>query len=278
MMGSWAHGGQLGAGLSPIDETDDRTMNRVNALLEAARQLCERVESIRPRLIHESPLIEWAYNPLDYAWALHSAYIQRHGGGGAKTLLVGMNPGRGMGNTGVPFGCPVMVREVLGIVGLPVVGPSKTHPKRPILGLNDPEPETSGTRIWSELKRAFGAGNAAGAHVYIVNHCPLWMFSGDGCNITPDNLSKKEDAVIDLMQVCDEHLLTVAAILDAKRIIGVGRYAQHRCVSLFKSPPFRIDYVPHPSPRNRKANENGGADWRAAFRIALDLDPENGRP
>ena len=37
-------------------------------------------------------------------------------------MLVGMNPGHGMGNTGVPFGCP-NGREVLGIVDLPVEQP-----------------------------------------------------------------------------------------------------------------------------------------------------------
>ncbi|MEC9119548.1 MAG: single-stranded DNA-binding protein, partial [Candidatus Thermoplasmatota archaeon] len=93
-------------------------MNIVEQLLENADTLRVKANEIIPRLIKNSSKIEFAYNPLEYAWNPHSEYIRRHGGMGANILLVGMNPGHGMGNTGIPFGCPKMVREVLKITGL----------------------------------------------------------------------------------------------------------------------------------------------------------------
>ncbi|CAI8216154.1 MAG: single-stranded DNA-binding protein [Candidatus Poseidoniales archaeon] len=244
-------------------------MNVQHALLEAAERLRDLTEQLTPKLLDECDNIDWIYNPLIYAWAPHSEYIRRHGTQGAHTMLVGMNPGHGMGNTGVPFGCPKMVREVLGIVDLPVDQPPLIHPKRPIYGLEHPKPEVSGTRIWSALSEAFGTGNAPGKHVYIVNHCPLWMFNEKGTNITPDKL--RGPTADRLRNVCDEHLREVANILNSNVIIGVGRYAQRRVETIFQGSETEVRNVPHPSPANPFANRNGGADWRVAFRTVLGI-------
>ena len=75
-------------------------MNIVEQLLENADTLRKKANEIIPRLIKNSSKIEFAYNPLEYAWSPHSEYIRRHGGMGAKILLVGMNPGHGMGTPG----------------------------------------------------------------------------------------------------------------------------------------------------------------------------------
>ena len=72
------------------------------------------------------------YNPLDYAWAPHQAYLDAFGEGRGRVLLLGMNPGPfGMGQTGVPFGDVAMVRDWLGIAG-EVNKPANEHPKRPV--------------------------------------------------------------------------------------------------------------------------------------------------
>ena len=244
-------------------------MNTVEQLIENADELRKAANEIIPKLIKESSKIEYAYNPLDYAWNPHSEYIRRHGGMGAKILIVGMNPGHGMGNTGIPFGCPKMVREILEITGFDVGSPTITHPKRPIIGLEHPKPEVSGTRIWGTLSQIYGPRNAAASEVFIVNHCPLWMFNEKGTNITPDKL--RGSTADTLRNVCDEHLREVADILDSNVVIGVGRYAQRRVEAIFQDSKIEVRNVPHPSPANPFANRNGGADWREAFRSVLGI-------
>jgi len=243
-------------------------LNTVEQLIENADNLRINANKVIPQLIKNSSKIEFAYNPLEYAWNPHSEYIRRHGGMGAKTLLVGMNPGHGMGNTGIPFGCPKMVREILKIDGLEVGSPLNPHPKRPVLGLGHPKPEVSGTRIWGVLSEIYGPENATGAEVFIVNHCPLWMFDEKGRNITPDKLTGSVST--QLQKICDDHLRNVVEILQIKRVIGVGKYAQKRINQIFiNSHNLELDGIPHPSPANPFANRNGGEDWRKVFRNAL---------
>ena len=238
----------------------------MRAVREAAAALRDACDALIPDLIADCRQIDWVYNPLRYAWAPHAAWIDRFSGNGAKTLLVGMNPGHGMGNTGVPFGCPEQVRDFLGITDLPVGAPESLHPKRPVFGLDCPKAEVSGRRIWSALAERFGSPEAASEHVYIVNHCPLWMFNEAGQNITPDKLTGP--ASKRLKAVCDDHLRTVVEIMDIERVVGVGRYAQRQAEAILAE--VEIDWVPHPSPASPFANRNKGADWRAAFAAALD--------
>ena len=50
-------------------------------------------------------LVACVYNPLEYAWQAHEAYLSRYGSGKKRVLFLGMNPGPfGMAQTGVPFG------------------------------------------------------------------------------------------------------------------------------------------------------------------------------
>ena len=100
------------------------------------------------------------------------AFSAERGGLGAKTLLVGMNPGHGMGNTGVPFGCPEQVRETLKIRDLEVHQPPILHPKRPVYGLDCPKPEVSGRRIWSFLSELYGSPEEIHQNVYIPRWTP----------------------------------------------------------------------------------------------------------
>ena len=99
--------------------------------------------------------------------------------------MIGMNPGHGMGNTGVPFGCPEQVRDRLGITGLDVGAPATTHPRRQIQGLALARSRRSvvdgSGRCWGEIH---GDVDTIHAHLIIVNHCPMWMFDEEGRNIT----------------------------------------------------------------------------------------------
>ena len=242
-------------------------MKQMEAILEAARQLRDDASALIPELIADCKQIDWIYNPLEYAWSPHSEWIHRFSGNGATTLLVGMNPGHGMGNTGVPFGCPEQVRDFLGIVNLEVGQPPTLHPKRPVYGLECPKPEVSGRRIWTFLAEHYHTPEAISEHIYIVNHCPLWMFNEAGQNITPDKLTGK--AAKQLKEICDQHLRTVVDRMGITRVIGVGRYAQKQAATIFNE--IEIDWVPHPSPASPFANRNGGADWRATFAEVLGI-------
>ena len=160
------------------------------ALTELVRQsaikLKNACDDLIPILIKEQDKLNVIYNPLYYAWNPHNAYITRFSGNGAKILMMGMNPGHGMGNTGVPFGCPEQVREFLEIKNLLVEQPRMNHPKRTVIGLEQPKYEVSGRRIWGLLKEMFETPEKTSEYIYIVNHCPLWMFNEKGQNITPE--------------------------------------------------------------------------------------------
>ncbi|MCS5537866.1 MAG: hypothetical protein NZ770_07145, partial [Candidatus Poseidoniaceae archaeon] len=143
----------------------------MQTVLDAAASLSRDVREIAERTFASSKKVGLFYNPLEYAWEPHSEYIRRFAGLGAKTLMVGMNPGHGMGNTGVPFGCPDEVRTTLKIIDLKVEQPPVLHPKRPVFGLECPKPEISGRRIWGLLSELFGDAEEIHRNVYITNHC-----------------------------------------------------------------------------------------------------------
>ena len=73
-----------------------------------------------------------------------------------------------------------------------------------------------------------------------------------------------------LAEICDKHLENVVQILQIKRVIGVGRYAQKRINEVFiNGDGVELDGIPHPSPANPFANRNRGEDWKKAFKNAL---------
>jgi single-strand selective monofunctional uracil DNA glycosylase len=97
------------------------------ALVSAALTLRE---SLRPLRFAEP--VDYVYQPLDYAWAPHEAYLRRFGGQTKRVVFIGMNPGPfGMTQTGVPFGEIAAVRDWMGIRE-PVGKPEREHPKRPV--------------------------------------------------------------------------------------------------------------------------------------------------
>ena len=177
-------------------------------LIIAAENLRDRVDSLGDLLVKKG-LVDYSYNPLMYAWEPHKAFIELGGGKGAKTLLLGMNPGpHGMGQMGIPFSATSVVRDLLEIKGLEVLQPKNIHPKRPVTGLDWHKEEVSGTRIWNVLEEYYGSMEEIFSNVFIVNHCPLMLFNGErGTNITPDKISG--DVVKKLLQICDEHLVQV---------------------------------------------------------------------
>ena len=170
-------------------------------LSRAAAGLRDDAEDLARRMESEG-VADCVYNPLMYAWDIHEEFIRVSGGRGAKTILMGMNPGpHGMGQMGVPFAATSVVRDLLGISGIDVRKPAISHPKRPVNGLAHPKEEVSGTRLWGLLQDRYGGADQIFQNVFIVNHCPLVFMEETGRNRTPDKLPLEESAPLVSMRI-----------------------------------------------------------------------------
>ena len=233
----------------------------VDDLLACASSLRDDSEKYARELVKEGS-VDCVYNPLMYAWDVHKKYIEIAGGRGAKTVMLGMNPGpHGMGQMGIPFAATSMVRDLLGISGIPVGQPSDPHPRRPVIGLDYPREEVSGTRVWSLLSDTYGSSESIFEKVFLVNHCPLMLLDGDrATNVTPDKISGQ--TARSLLERCDEHLVEVVDILGAETVIGIGKFAERRALAALEGTDVEVRGCWHPSPASPLANRNGGRDWR----------------
>lgn len=233
--------------------------------LDAAQRLAKACDD----LSFHAP-VRWTYNPLVYAWDGHRRYIERFGAPPKRGLLVGMNPGPwGMGQTGVPFGDPTVVREWMGFREIRVEQPARPCPDRPVHGLASPRGEVSGTRLYSALREGFGSLDDAYRHLYVANYCPLLFFDKEAKNLTPDKLAASDQGP--LFVACDAHL---AALVDAFKpavVVGIGRFAEARARTVAAAGPAgtKVIGVPHPSPANPQANRGGPAAWKHTFLRAL---------
>ena len=230
----------------------------IDDLLSAAKHLSEQCTKKIPKLPKHKDVAH-VTNPLDYAWELHEQFIRKWAGFGAKTLLLGMNPGPyGMAQTGVPFGATKMATDVLRMEAVELETPPGAHPKRPVQGLSMERQEVSGTRFWTFMVEHFGSIESTFSNIFVVNHCPLLILGETGRNITPVDIPKS--IINPILNLCDQHLKSVVDIMGIERIVGVGNYAKKRAKTIV--PEIEIDAMWHPSPASPLANRNGGADWR----------------
>jgi single-strand selective monofunctional uracil DNA glycosylase len=222
-------------------------------LVESARLLALQVS----RLNFDAP-VACTYNPLDYAWAVHEAYLRSFGGAPKRVLFLGMNPGPfGMMQTGVPFGEIAAVRDWLGLHA-PVKSPPRSHPRRPVQGFDCPRSEVSGRRLWFLFSQRFTSATAFFRDHFVVNYCPLAFVDEGGRNLTPDKFAAAASAR--LFGFCDEHLRRVVTALSPQWIIGIGDFAEKRArLALEKMPEsaLRFGRILHPSPASPAANK----DW-----------------
>lgn len=240
---------------------------KIKKLIEITKKLSKDCEIAKKGIIRDNQNIDFAYNPLKYAWKSHKMYLEKYGNLGADTIIMGMNPGHGMGNTGIPFGCPEKVKDYLKIKNLKIREPKNSHPKRIITGLECNKPEISGRRIWSLIEEIFGSPEEAFKQIFVLNHFPLWLFNKSGQNITPDKL--KSSSAKEIFDICNGYLLEVSNILKVKRVIAVGKYASRmakKAIEDSNHKSFVIDEIPHPSPANPLANKQKGAIWRKIAR------------
>ena len=201
--------------------------------------------------------VHTVYNPLGYALQAHLAFWKRFGKPKKEAVFLGMNPGPwGMAQTGVPFGEVAAVRGWMGLE-VEVGKPPNEHPKRPVMGLDCTRSEVSGGRLWGWANARFGAPENFFSRFFVVNYCPLIFLEESGRNRTPDklNVAKRQE----LFAPCDEALKRYVDYLETKLVIGVGRFAAERALSVFDGSDVRVERVSHPSPANPAANRGWAA-------------------
>jgi len=231
-------------------------MNSADQLVQLSQQLRDEVN----QLSWQTP--SHVYNPLNYAWGNHLAYIQRFGVTTGRVLMVGMNPGPwGMAQTGIPFGDVELVSQWLQLTQPLGDDLPAEHPNYPILGLDCHRREGSGRRLWGWARERFQTPEAFFAQVFIWNYCPL-LFIQNNRNLIPEKLSKAErDA---LTPICDRALKGVIDALEPRLIVGIGRYAEQR-VRAVMGDAVQLKYLLHPSPANPQANKHWVAHADALF-------------
>ncbi len=197
------------------------------------------------------PPVTHVYNPLDYAWGAHRAYLDRYCNPDATVLLLGMNPGPwGMVQTGVPFGEVELVRDWMDITS-GVKRPSSEHPKRPIDGFECHRSEVSGRRLWGWARDRFGSPGAFFDRFFVWNFCPLAFLEEGGRNRTPDKLSSEERDC--LFEICDRALARIVEYVSPEWVLGVGKFAEGRAKMALPD-NTRIGTILHPSPASPIAN------------------------
>jgi single-strand selective monofunctional uracil DNA glycosylase len=222
-----------------------------NRLVETAKEL-----SVAAGLLRFGAPVKFVYNPLDYAWPAHEAYLRKFSGGRKRMVFLGMNPGPfGMAQTGVPFGEVNAVRDWMRIATA-VGRPLSEHPKRPIEGFHCKRSEVSGKRLWGLFAERFVHAEKFFVHHHVFNYCPLAFLDKEGRNLTPDKALSSEQAM-PLFLACDQHIRRVIEILEPEWLIGVGDFAERRARLVFAGTVLKIGRILHPSPANPAANR----DW-----------------
>ena len=209
---------------------------------------------------------DFVYQPLDYAWAAHEAYLRRYAASGPKKVLfLGMNPGPfGMAQTGVPFGEIAAVRDWMGLE-MPVGRPEQEHPGKRVAGFACHRSEVSGRRLWGLFQERFGKAEAFFAEHLVHNYCPLLFLENtkQGRNVIPEELPAEVMAPVN--KECDKLLRVIVESLGVGTVVGVGGYAETRAREALDGLLVKYAKVPHPSPANPVANRG----WSAAATKAL---------
>ncbi len=235
-----------------VDELAD---DGVAQLVAAARALGTAGGALR-----FAPPVSHVYNPLEYAWDGHLAYLLRFGRGRKRIVFLGMNPGPfGMMQTGVPFGEVTAVRDWMGIRA-EIHPPVHQHPRRPIEGFDCKRSEVSGRRLWGWAALRYGSADAFFREAFVINYCPLVFLEASCRNRTPEQLPAAE--LRPLHAACDVHLAAAVRTLQPEWLIGIGGFAEKRLRRLVEGDlldadqarQLKVGQVLHPSPASPAAN------------------------
>ncbi len=234
-------------------------------LVDITQRLRRELEPLR-----FGPPVTHVYDPLDYAWEPHRAYLERYARPGVEAVLLGMNPGPwGMAQTGVPFGEVQLADQWLGLRA-PVGRPDPEHPKRPVQGFDCPRSEVSGRRIWGWAQERFATPEAFFARFFVLNYCPLAFLEESGRNRTPDKLPAAEREPLEA--ICDRALREAVTWLRPRWVIGVGRFAERKAIRALEGIDCEIGTILHPSPASPIANRGWAPQAERQLAALLD-DP-----
>jgi len=215
-------------------------------------------KKVRPLVF--APPVAFVYSPLEYAWPVARAYVERYGVGRKEVVLLGMNPGPyGMAQTGVPFGQVEAVRSYLALGGA-IAAPARAHAKKPVLGFDCKRSEVSGQRLWGAIAKRHPDPASFFARAFVLNYCPLLFLDEGGANLTPDKLARDDRRRVEA--ICDDALRDALQALAAERVVGIGQYAAKRAALVLARD---VPSIPHPSPASPLANRG----WEEAAREAL---------
>ncbi|KAM6994065.1 single-strand selective monofunctional uracil DNA glycosylase [Passerculus sandwichensis] len=230
--------------------------------LALQRALSERLRALPP----PGPPVAVVYAPLEYAWEPHRSFVRRFLRSPKAVLFLGMNPGPfGMAQTGVPFGEAWHVREWLRVSG-PVRRPPREHPKRPVLGLRCPRAEVSGARFWGLIRSLCPDPRAFFRHCFVHNLCPLLFLAASGRNVAPPELRAAERER--LLAPCGAALAAAVRALRVRLVVALGRVAELRARRALRDAGIAVPvaWIPHPSPRNPRANRGWEGEARERLR------------
>lgn len=255
--------------------TDQQRTDALLALVDTLAQACDAVTITTEQ-------VGWTLNPLVYARAMQRQLIARYAlpptrSTARRALLVGMNPGPwGMGQTGIPFGDPLLVRDWIGLDAL-IDPPASPCPQRPILGLSSPRREGSGQRLWGWAKERYQTPAAFFDQFFVWNYCPLLLLDRErATNRTPDKLTAADQRA--LLPPCDQALAELVTLLKPTHVIGVGGWATTRCraalAHLPDAPP--IATILHPSPASPAANRGWSVQAEAQLKAIWGEDGASG--
>lgn len=238
-------------------------LSATGELVRTSQELARQVDELS--FTHPVAVV---YNPLTYAWGLHSQYLERWGESKGRIIFMGMNPGPwGMAQTAIPFGAVPVVRDWLRLDDSGIAMPRILHPKRPIQGFSCTRQEVSGMRLWGLFQNHFATADEFFTQCFVLNYCPLVFMDHPGRNLTPDKLPKLQRQALEA--ICTQFLIRMLEILEPRAVVGVGTYARDRLLLAKNSLDFGSDLpvimMPHPSPASPKANN----DWRGQAEAAL---------
>uniref|UniRef100_A0A8U8CIZ3 Uracil-DNA glycosylase-like domain-containing protein n=1 Tax=Geospiza parvula TaxID=87175 RepID=A0A8U8CIZ3_GEOPR len=235
--------------------------------LALQRALSERLRALPP----PGPPVALVYAPLEYAWEPHRSFVRRFLRGPKAVLFLGMNPGPfGMAQTGVPFGEAWHVREWLRVSGA-VRRPPREHPKRPVLGLRCPRAEVSGARFWGLVRSLCPDPRAFFRHCFVHNLCPLLFLAASGRNVAPPELRAAERER--LLAPCGAALAAAVRALRVRLVVALGRVAELRARRALRDAGLAVPvaWIPHPSPRNPRANRGWEGEAKKRGRVRGSL-------
>lgn len=231
--------------------------------LESTERLNERLDDFT----FENK-VDTYYNPLSYALPVHREYLEKYASSTKKGFFLGMNPGPwGMAQTGIPFTDPHIARDWMELPEHPVGTPADERSDRPVEGWSSDRKEASGQRLHGYFRNLYGSLDDFFEIGFVVNYCPLVLFSEEGTNLTPEDLLKADREP--LFEACDPYLEELLDFLEPDVLVGVGRFAQRRLADVRDLEQEDVAYLPHPSPASPIATRDGGDYWRGLVREVL---------